>query len=175
MFKKNLTQEKIEKQLFPVISSFEEHVIPSQVELLPNNTYALNYAWMYSFEKKLKYRIEDLLCYKINYDQEKVLFGTGGAVSEGLSNAFAHGHKKDIDLSILVWVSVSKKGLGFSITDQGSGFDVETILNQYQKGEAFFNIAGNCFPLLFSSKDFFACYQRNGTQLCILYLFGGGL
>lgn len=169
MFRENLTQKKIKQLLQPIISVFEEEVVPDQVELLQNNTYKLNYAWMYSFEKRLKYRIQDLLGYKLTYEQEKILFGVGGAVSEGLSNAFVHGHKKNTSLPITVWVSVSKKGLGFSITDQGEGFDFGTILQSYQEGKSFYHIAGNGFPLLSNSKHFSACFQKNGTQLCLLY------
>jgi anti-sigma regulatory factor (Ser/Thr protein kinase) len=169
MFQENLTQETIEQQLQPVISVLEETVIPNQVELLQNNTYTLNYAWMYSFEKRLKYRIQDLLGYKLNFNQEKILFGVGGVVSEGLSNAFVHGHKKNPSLPISVWVSASKKGLGFSITDQGTGFDFEAILQSYRDGKSFYHIAGNGFPLLSNSMDFSACFQKNGTQLCLIY------
>lgn len=169
MFAENLSQESIVEHLQPVISIFEETVVPQKVELLPNNTYALNYAWMYSYEKKLKYRIEDLLGNKLVYAQEKILFGAGGAVSEGLSNAFVHGHKKDNRKVIKVWVCVAKKGLGFVIRDNGKGFNYETILKQYQSGQPFFSIAGNGFSRLFTSEGFSACYQKAGTQLCILY------
>ncbi len=169
MFIDNLTQETIKKHLQPVIAVFEEHIVPNEVELLQNNTYALNYAWMYSFEKRLKYRIQDLLGYKLSYSQEKKLFGTGAAFSEGLSNAFVHGHKKDTRLAMMVWVSVSKKGLGFSITDQGTGFDFDSTLQKYKSGKSFYNIAGNGFPLLFHSQDFLACFQKNGTQLNLVF------
>lgn len=169
MFQDNLTQETIVQQLRPIISVFEVEVVPDQVELLQNNTYKLNYAWMYSFEKRLKYRIQDLLGFKFSYEQEKILFGVGGVFSEGLSNAFVHGHKKDTSLPITVWVSVSKKGLGFSITDQGKGFDFGTILQSFQEGKSFYHIAGNGFPLLSNSEHFSASFQKNGTQLCLLY------
>lgn len=169
MFVENLSQKLIETRLQPVISEFEEIVIPHKVDLLPNNTYSADYAWMYSFEKKLKYRIEGLLKNKFSYTQEKLLFGSGGAVSEGLSNAFVHGHKKDTRLTISVWVCVSKKGLGFSITDTGEGFDYHTIFTQYKSGKTFFSIAGNGFTQLFKSEEISACYLHSGTKLCLLY------
>jgi len=168
MFQKNLSKQSIVHQLGPVISVFEEKIIPSQVELLNNNHYAENYAWMYSFEKRLKYRIEELLGHKFTYNQERILFGAGGAVSEGMSNGFAHGHKKDKELPFTIWVSVSQKGLGFAITDSGAGFDFDEVYTSFKRGESFYNVAGNGFPLLHNSKEFFACFQKHGTQLCLL-------
>ena len=169
MLKKNLDKGAISELLRPVISEFEELVIPEKVELLQNNAYSQNYAWMYSFEKKLKYRIEKLLRNKLTYSQEKILFGPGGAVSEGLSNAFAHGHRKRTDLPISVWAAVSLVGLGFAIEDKGPGFDFEKTLADFQKGSSFFHIAGNGFSLLTASTDFDAWYNVTGNSLFLLY------
>ena len=168
MFLENISKEYIMRELSPVISVFEEQVIPSRVELLENNNYTLNYAWMYSYEKRLKYRMEGFLGFKLTFDQEKILFGVGGAFAEGLSNAFVHGHRKDNDLPLNVWVAVSEKGLGFIITDQGQGFDFNEIYMKFKKGISFFKIAGNGFPLLCNSSDIIACYRKHGTQLCLL-------
>lgn len=171
MFADVLTQERIAERLHPVLATQAESVVPCRVELLPNNTYALNYAWMYSFEKQLKYRIEELSNKKLSYSQEKTLFGPGGAVSEGLSNAFAHGHKKDPRKAIDIWVCVSRRGLGFTISDQGEGFDYQAILRRYQSGESFYLIAGNGFSNLYNSTELVASYTQAGTRLGILYLF----
>ncbi len=169
MFIENLTPEKMESRLQPVITTFEELIVPSKVELLPNNTYAENYAWMYSFEKQLKYKIEGFLKNKFRYNQEKLLFGAGGAVSEGLSNAFVHGHKKDTRKPISIWVCVAKKGLGFAISDTGKGFNYQKILQRYKGGEAFFSIAGNGFSQLYNGEEIDACYDNSGTTLNLLY------
>ena len=170
MFVENITRESIEQQLQPIITIFEEQVTPSKVELLPNNTYALNYAWMYSFEKNLKYKIEGFLKNKFRYTQEKLLFGAGGAVSEGLSNAFVHGHKKDIHKTITVWVCVSKKGLGFVISDKGEGFNYHTIKERFTGGEPFFSIAGNGFTQLYKAEKIAACYRNSGKSLYLVYI-----
>ena len=45
----------------PVVAAWEEPVVPSQIELLPHSSYSPRYAWMYAFEKRLKYRIEEAL------------------------------------------------------------------------------------------------------------------
>jgi len=170
MFEENLSQQTIVQQLQPLITQFEEEIVPIKVELLPNNRYAQNYAWMYSYEKKLKYRIQKHLGFKLIYSQEKVLFGAGGVVSEGLSNAFVHGHKKDRFVPINIWTAVSKKGLGFAITDSGKGFDENSIMKSFKNGGDFFHIAGNGFSLFEASPDFSACYQNGGKTFCILYL-----
>lgn len=169
MFQDNISKEYIIRELNPVISIFEERVVPNQVELLDNNNYTQNYAWMYSFEKRLKYRIENLLGFKLTYDQERIIFGVGGGVAEGLSNSFVHGHHKNQEQSFNVWVAVSQKGLGFVISDSGPGFDFNDIFTKFKKGKSYFNIAGNGFSLLYNSKDFFACYREHGTQLCLLF------
>ena len=169
MFQDDISKEYIIKELNPVIAVFEEQVIPSQVELIDNNNYTQNYAWMYSFEKRLKYRIEKLLDCKLTYDQERIIFGVGGAVAEGLSNSFVHGHHKNENMSFNVWVTVSTKGLGFVITDSGPGFNFNDIYIKFKKGKSYFNIAGNGFSLLNNSNDIYACYRMHGTQLCILY------
>lgn len=171
MFKENLTKDVIERTLAPVAATFEQTVVPQKVELLPNNTYAPNYAWMYSFEKRLKYRIQDLLGYRLIYNQERILFGAGGAISEAVSNAFVHGHKKDITVPISIWVAVSKKGLGFAISDRGAGFNVDRILQSFKDGDPFYHIAGNGFSLFHKSADFQACYLNNGRELSIVYHF----
>lgn len=169
MFQDNLTRDTITRRLHPVISTFEEEVTPQLVELLPNNQYTTDYAWMYSFEKKLKYRIQGLLRRKLVPRQERILFGAGGVVSEAISNAFVHGHKKDRYMPIRVWATVSKKGLGFSIVDKGTGFDIAEVQQTYSNGRQFFNIAGNGFSLFHQSSDFTVCYQMYGKELCILY------
>lgn len=169
MFDKNLTRETIIQSLEPVISVFEETVVPKEVELLANNTYAPDYAWMYSFEKKLKYRIEDVLGRKLGVTRERELFGAGGAISEGLSNAFIHGHKKDTERPIAIWTCVSKQGLGVSITDEGAGFDFDRIMQRFKSKKSFFHVAGNGFSLYYKSTVCSASFRERGRQLCLLY------
>ena len=171
MLDNQLSRQYICEYLEPLLDIFEKEVVPGQVELLANNGYSLNYAWMYSFEKRLKYTIEGVLRTKFTYRQERLLFGAGGVFSEGLSNAFAHGHKKKMEIPISVWVAVSKKGLGIAIKDRGKGFDVEEVFGHYRKGKPFFHIAGNGLKALSLSKQIMACYRDNGTQLCLLYSF----
>ncbi len=172
MFDRTLDPDTVKWRLAPLTAEFDDQVIPEQVELLKNNAYAANYAWMYSFEKQLKYRVEAVLGFKLHHVQERVLFGSGGAFSEGLSNAFAHGHAKDTSRVITVWTAVSAKGLGFSITDQGAGFDFDQVMTQFKGKRMFFHIAGNGFSRLHRSPAVHANYRENGRQLCLLFSFG---
>lgn len=171
MFRENLTRETILEQLNPVISVFENKVIPQKVELLANNSYSEKYAWMYSFEKNLKYRIQRDLGYKLGYKNERILFGAGGAISEAMSNAFVHGHKKDMFKPISIWSAVSQKGLGFSVCDLGKGFDFSNVEQSFQSGQTFYHIAGNGFSLFSQSSKVSFCYHQSGIELCILFLF----
>lgn len=171
MFVAELDKHTIRETLAPLLDEFEENIVPDEVELLPHNKYAEAYSWMYAFEKRLKYRIERILRNRLNYNQQKALFGSGGALSEGVSNAFAHGHKKDGGLPFSLWAAVSVNGIGLAVRDSGTGFCFETILEKFNKGKAFYHIAGNGFSSIASSQAVEACYRENGTVLFLLYRF----
>lgn len=172
MFVEELDKTAICQHLLPVLDVFEEKIVPAEVELLPHNRYAEIYGWMYALEKRLKYRIQDVLGNRLNYDQEKVLFGPGGAVSEAFSNAFVHGHKKNALLPLSLWMAVSSKGIGLVIKDSGEGFSFEAILADFTQGKNFFHIAGNGFSSLALSSAVKASYSEEGTSFSLLYLFG---
>ncbi len=171
MFIEHLDKALVLESLIPVLEEFEEKIVPSEVKLLPHNRYAEIYAWMYAYEKRLKYRIEEILKNRLGYDHEKTLFGPGGAVSEALSNGFAHGHKKNAELPLYMWVAVSMRGIGLTIQDAGPGFAFEKIFSDYKKGNAFFHIAGNGFSSIASSTALKASYSEDGTRFALLYLF----
>lgn len=171
MFVEHLDKQSLLRHLSPVLEEVSEKIVPAEVELMAHNRYAEKYAWMYASEKRLKYRIEKILNNRLSYEQEKTLFGPGGAVSEALSNGFAHGHKKNADLPLFLWMAVSQKGLGLTIKDSGSGFAFEKIFSDYKKGKTFFHIAGNGFSSTASSEKIKASYSDGGTMFSLLYLF----
>ncbi len=128
--------------VIPVLAEWTDEVVPDLVELFADHHYAPNYAWMYAYEKRLKYRIEEVLGQPLG-GLERILFGPDGVLSEAISNAFVHGHHRDPSRPIRVGCRVGTRGLLFSIGDQGKGFDVTKVLTALGRGGAYFHVAGN--------------------------------
>ncbi len=47
------------------------------------------------------------------------------ALSEAVTNSIVHAHKENEELEVLIKFEAKHKGLYFSVTDQGSGFDFD--------------------------------------------------
>jgi len=154
----------------PVVDRWSVVVVPGRVELLPNNRYSPRYAWMFSFEKRLKYRVENVLGKPLG-NVERILFGVDGAFSEGLSNAFVHGHRRDPERPIRVRCCVGGGGLAFSISDTGDGFPVVEHLGSLRRGSARYHFAGNGLRVLMDSTTVQASYSNAGKTLNLLVLF----
>lgn len=149
----------------PVLAAWTEELRPSAVELLPHNPYAPSYAWMYAYEKRVKYWIEEVLGTTITPPVERALFGADGAFSEPLSNAFVHGHRRNPDLVIKVCCALGHPGLAFSITDQGPGFAVAQVLATAARGGGYYRYAGNGLRTLSERDQILASYADNGRTL----------
>ncbi len=154
----------------PVVLRWAEEVVPRSVELLPNNRYSPRYAWMFSFEKRLKYRIEDALGRRLG-SLERELFGADGAFSEGLSNAFVHGHGRDPSRPIGIHCAVGLQGLAFSIRDRGPGFAVAEQLELARQGSSRYHFAGNGLRVLVSAPGIHAFYEGGGRRLDLMAPF----
>jgi len=63
----------------PLLTSWVDTVVPRDVELVPNNLYIAPYAWMYSYEKRLRVRLEVALGRPL-HALERLLFGSDGRV-----------------------------------------------------------------------------------------------
>jgi hypothetical protein len=150
-----------------ILDEWRDEVVPGAVEPLPHGHYSPVYAWMYAYEKALKRRIERIRGRKMALPTERRLFGPDGAVSEGLSNAFLHGHKRRPDATITVRCCVGRRGLLFSIRDQGRGFDVTSALEGLQKGHGYFHMAGNGLRS-FAGDGIEAGYADGGRTLHLL-------
>ncbi len=160
------------RRLAPLRAQWEDRVVPDEVELLDHSPYRSGYAWMYSYEKDLKRRIEAALDRPLG-SAERVLFGSDGCLSEGLSNAWAHGHGRDGRLAIHVRSVVSRRGLAFTVTDQGPGFDVDAVLAQAGRGSRrFFHFAGNGLRALLAREDLSFTFRDRGRTLQIYVPLG---
>jgi len=151
----------------PIKAAWRDVVIPGEVELLRNYSYSPMYAWMYSYEKRLKKRLHTEAG-RLPIAIERSLFGADGGFSEGLSNAFLHGHGRDPRLPIAIDVKAGSRGLLLAISDQGSGFDFETSILRAERGAHTFRIAGNGLRGLVANPDVYAWYADAGRTLLLL-------
>jgi hypothetical protein len=170
MIADGLTLTQLCQQVAPVLAEWRDEIVPRAVELLPNNLYKPAYAWMFSYEKRLKYRIEDVLQRPVPVATERLLFGADGVLSEALSNAFAHGHRRLPDLAITLTCSVGRQGLAFCTEDQGSGFDVAQVVAGLG-GSGSYSYAGNGLRALQGNDSVLACYSNGGRALSVRILW----
>ena len=154
----------------PVVAEWSEEVVPGAVEELPHSRYSPRYAWMYAYEKRLKQRICRALGRPLG-DWERRLFGPDGAFSEGLSNAFLHGHRRDPERPIGISCRVGSGGLQFVIRDQGGGFDVAAALGALGRGAGYYHMAGNGLRCLAESPHVLAALGEGGRALFLGILF----
>jgi signal transduction histidine kinase len=124
---------------------------------------------MFSYEKTLKYRLEEVIGTPLG-EVERLLFGADGVLSETLSNAFVHGHRRDTSLGIEVAVGIVENGLRLSVRDQGPGFDVESALERLESGRAYFRIAGNGMRCLLERPEVFVAWSNEGREVHLLVM-----
>lgn len=164
MIVRDLDFDALCRSLGPVLAQWVDTVVPREVEPVPNNLYAAAYAWMYAYERTLRDRLERTLGYPLR-GAERILFGTDGVVSEGLSNAFVHGHGRADDVPIDVECRAARSGIGMSIRDHGAGFDVDQVLNAQSRGRGYFRFAGNGLRAFDSNPRVVACWGMGGRAL----------
>ncbi len=171
MIAAGLTFARLCYDIAPLIDEWCDEVVPQQVDLLSSNHYAPAYAWMFSFEKRLKYRIEDVLRRPFPITMERLLFGTDGLLSEALSNAFAHGHDRNPELAITVSCAVGRRGLAYSVSDLGDGFDVEQVVARVTSGGGYYRYAGNGLRVLSACDTVLASYSDGGKIVSMRLLW----
>ncbi|MCP4902769.1 MAG: ATP-binding protein [bacterium] len=149
------------------LAEWRDVVVPELVELLPNNRYAPAYAWMFSYERRLAYRIEEVISRKLIRREECLMFGENGVISEALSNAYAHGHGRSVELPIIVTCRAGRCGLLFSVRDHGSGFNVDRTLLEVRRGGQYFRLAGNGLRSIDCCADVVAVYSEGGREVTL--------
>jgi hypothetical protein len=166
----NSSFEELCTRLDEPVATWLDEIVPESVELMPNNRYSPRYAWMFSFEKRLKYRIEEVLGRPLG-ETERVLFGPDGVISEALSNAFVHGNHRDPALPIRVTTVVGQSSVLLRISDQGDGFDVRAVLDGLDRGAAYYHVAGNGLRALASGTGVTASFEERGRILALHVAF----
>jgi len=158
--------------LQPIRAEWKERIVPATVEPLAHNPYTPEYDWMFAYEKRFQRRLEECLGRKLPRVWGKALFGGDGVVSEGLSNAYVHAHRRDGTKALEVSAAVGRKGLGLAIRDQGPGFDYRTVLEQAARGaDGFYHQAGNGMRALLLQPGLRFSFSDGGRTLCLLIEF----
>jgi hypothetical protein len=157
----------------PVLDQWQDEVVPRDVPPHPHATYSPRYAWMFAYEKDLKRRLVSAIGGPLG-PWEPRLFGADGALSEGLSNAFLHGHRRQPDLPILVRCWVGGEGFLIAVSDQGPGFAVEAALRRLRSGAGYFHVAGNGLRSLAAAPGIRASWVDGGRTLVLLVPLSAG-
>ncbi len=157
-------------RLQPLLGGWEDTVIPSEVKLVSNPGYKATYAWMFSYERDLRDRIFGVLG-RQEPSLERVFFGSDGVASEGLSNAFVHGHRRDPEREIRVRCVVGETGVALAIIDSGRGFDVEATLKLRDQKRQYFHQAGNGLRAFIGVEDLTSSFSDGGRTLNLLLSF----
>jgi Histidine kinase-like ATPase domain len=164
MIARHLSFDALCRPLEPLVARWMDAVVPQQVEPVPNNLYSSTYAWMYAYERGFRDRLEHALGRPLGA-AERVLFGTDGVVSEGLSNAFVHGHGRAENLPIEVECRAAWCAIGVSIRDRGHGFDVDQVLDALSRGRSYYRFAGNGLRALDRNPRVLASWGGGGRAL----------
>jgi hypothetical protein len=144
----------------------EDRVVPGEFPDCPDSPYKPGYDWLFRYERQIAAFLEKWLR---PYRYE--LIGQKGILCEALSNAFAHGHKKDPELPIFVRVFLGGKGLLVQIENDKRGFDVEEVYSRYRKRRHYYLRAGNGIRLMAESHNFGIFHDTKGKTFHLLYLF----
>lgn len=145
---------------------YRETIIPSACARNPNSVYRPEYDWLFTHERILASVLEPWMPH-LRFE----LIGQKGILCEALSNAFCHGHRKDPSLPIELCVYLGEKGLIVRIKDSGKGFDLDLIRDKYEKGRAYYHVAGNGLRLMIDSENFHVFFTDQGTAFNLLYYF----
>lgn len=90
-------------------------------------------------------------------------------LKKGLGNAYKWGNRKDPEKEITVEVVATKTGALIAIADEGEGFDVDLILQQFQGNEQYYAHGGSGFEH-FERAQSVISYAERGRTLLIRFL-----
>lgn len=141
-----------------------ETLVPAKCPTNPNSPYRAEYEWLFGVERTLARILSPWL-----ETHRHELIGNQGLLCEALSNAFAHGNRKDPHRPIGIVIHKGRKGVVVRIKDSGDGFDVDGVMEEYSRGKAYYHTAGNGLRLMISSTVFQVFYTDAGTAFHLLY------
>ena len=145
---------------------FAETIVPKNFPHASHSPYLPGYDWLFLFERKLARFLDPWL-----KEYRNQLIGGGGLISEALSNAYCHAHKRCPVIPINVQVYLGRYGILLEINDQGKGFDSEAMVRNCLAKRNYFHNAGNGIKSMLLSETFGFFYTGNGTAYHLLYMF----
>lgn len=166
----DLTAERALQLIGPSEVLMDEDIVPARYPTAPNSPYRRGYDWLYHVERKLIRLLKPWLG-----DHRLVLLGEHGLLSEGLSNAFCHGHGRNPQSPIHLTIRLGEEGILVEIRDTGHGFDVRRTLKRFHAGKAYFSVAGNGIQRMAESQGFGVFFNTHGNAFYLMHLFAGGL
>ncbi len=145
---------------------FDETITPRTCPCASHSPYLPEYGWLFLFERKLARFLDPWM-----KEYRSELIGSGGIVSEALSNAYCHGHKRNPTLPITIQVYQGKHGIMLQIKDTGNGFNIDTMVSKFLDNKNYFYNAGNGIKRMFNSKTFGIFYGDCGTSFHLIFMF----
>lgn len=138
----------------------EDSIVPA-LEVPPTHcTYRPEYAWQFAYERRLLRRHRAELG-----DDRPQLIGGCGLLSEVLSNAYAHGNRRDPSLPITLELYAGDAGYLLRVAHSGPGFDVLDTLTRFRDKQCYFSVAGNGLRRLDSSLEFEVFFASDGRAV----------
>ena len=101
--------------------------------------------------------------------QHQLFYELNNLIKRGIGNAYKWGNKKDTAKNITVETVVTATGALVAISDEGEGFDIESVLNRFQKGKHYFSHGGAGFKQFHKTKSLIS-YVHGGSTLLIRFL-----
>jgi anti-sigma regulatory factor (Ser/Thr protein kinase) len=139
-------------------------VIPASQAHHPSNVYREEYSWQFAVERRLLRQARQWL-----EPQRHDLIGSRGLLSEALSNAYAHGNRRDPDLPIQVELVVDTPEYELRVTHSGDGFDVSQVFSRYRSGAHYYNVGGNGLRKFDESVSFRVYFDVTGRTVHLWY------
>jgi hypothetical protein len=162
----SLTTDKALSLLDNATLIFEETVIPKNSPSASHSPYLPEYEWLFVFERKLARFLDPWL-----KKRRSELIGSSGLLSEALSNAYCHGHKRDPSRPISVNVYKGTRGIMLQISDTGDGFNANSIMSKFLENKNYYYNAGNGTKSMYASEVFGIFYSNNGKTFHLIYFF----
>jgi len=90
-------------------------------------------------------------------------------LKKGIGNAYKRGNKKDPAKAITVQAAITGAGAVVSVSDEGTGFDVEDVLGRLRRDEQYYANHGSGFAIFTKTRSAIS-YVDGGSTLLIRFL-----
>ncbi|PKN46813.1 MAG: hypothetical protein CVU59_04900 [Deltaproteobacteria bacterium HGW-Deltaproteobacteria-17] len=151
--------------LEPASCIYHDLLVPGEILEPSHHPYREEYGWLFVVERRIRRILSPFLEERLRNE----LVGSRGILSEVLSNAYCHGHRRKIHLPIEIGIFNGKTGLLIQVLDQGTGFHVPKVISGLQRGHGYFHNAGNGMRLMSDHADFEIFFDDEGRSCNILY------